>query len=122
MKLSIVIPTFNAHEWIQGCLDSIRLHHPASAYEIIVVDDRSTDDTVAIAASQYPDVRLFANEANVGFGKTVNVGLKAALGDYILVLNNDTWMHVGALAAMTAFLDAHLGRRARAVTLWFNQP
>ena len=107
MKLSIVIPTYNAHEWIQGCLDSIRLHHPAFDYEIIVVDDLSTDDTVAIVRQQYPDVRLFANEKNVGFGKTVNVGLQASAGDYILILNNDTWMHEGALDAMTAYLDAH---------------
>ena len=107
MKLSIVIPTYNAHEWIQGCLDSIRLHHPASDYEIIVVDDLSTDDSVAIVRQQYPDVRLFANEKNVGFGKTVNVGLKASAGEYILILNNDTWMHEGALDAMTAYLDSH---------------
>ena len=107
MKLSIVIPTYNAHEWIQGCLDSIRLHRPASDYEIIVVDDVSTDDSVAIVRRQYPDVRLFANDTNVGFGKTVNVGLKASTGDHILILNNDTWMHAGALDAMTAYLDAH---------------
>src|SRR5215212_627346 len=109
MKLSIVIPTYNAHEWIQGCLDSIQLHRPTppNGYEIIVVDDLSTDDTVAIVRAQYPDVRLFANRKNVGFGKTVNVGLQAAAGDYILVLNNDTWMHAGALDAMIAFLDTH---------------
>ena len=107
MKLSIVIPTYNAHEWIQGCIDSITLHHPANDYEIIVVDDLSTDDSVAIVRQQYPNVRLFANEKNVGFGKTVNVGLAAALGEYLLVLNNDTWMHDGALDAMIAFLDTH---------------
>jgi GT2 family glycosyltransferase len=107
VKLSIVIPTYNAHEWIQGCIDSINLHHPSSDYEIIVVDDKSTDDTIAIARKQFPDVRLFANEKNVGFGKTVNVGLAAATGDYLLVLNNDTWMHDGALDAMIGFLDAH---------------
>ena len=109
MKLSIVIPTYNAHEWIQGCIDSIRLHRPKApgGYEIIVVDDLSTDDTVAVVRAQYPDVRLYANGKNVGFGKTVNVGLTAAAGDYILVLNNDTWMHEGALDAMIAFLDTH---------------
>ena len=107
MKLSIVIPTYNAHEWIQGCLDSIRLHRPTDDYEILVIDDRSSDDSVAIVRSQYPDVRLFANQQNVGFGKTVNVGLDAALGEYILILNNDTWMHAGALDAMIGYLDAH---------------
>jgi len=55
---------------------------------------------------QFPAVRLFSNEKNLGFGKTANVGLKAAKGDYVLVLNNDTWMHEGALDAMIAFLDA----------------
>ena len=107
MTLSIIIPTYNAHEWIQGCIDSIRLHHPSCDYEIIVVDDRSTDDTVAIVRAQFPDIRLFANEKNVGFGRTVNVGLKAAAGAHLLVLNNDTWMHEGALDAMIGYLDAH---------------
>jgi GT2 family glycosyltransferase len=107
VKLSIVIPTYNAHEWIQGCIDSIRLHHPSPPYEIIVVDDASSDDTVAIVRRLYPDLRVFANEKNVGFGKTVNVGLRAASGAYILVLNNDTWMHAGALDAMIGYLDSH---------------
>ncbi len=109
MKLSIVIPTYNAHEWIQGCIDSIRLHRPSppTDYEIIVVDDLSSDDTIAIVRGQFPDVQVFANQKNIGFGKTVNVGLKAARGEYILVLNNDTWMHEGALDALIAFLDTH---------------
>jgi GT2 family glycosyltransferase len=107
MKLSIVIPTYNAHEWIEGCIDSITLHHPSADYEIIVVDDQSTDDTVAIVRERFPSVRLFANAKNLGFGKTVNVGLAAASGEHILVLNNDTWMHEGALDAMIEYLDTH---------------
>jgi len=107
VKLSIVIPTYNAHEWIEQCLDSIRAHVPSCDYEIIVVDDTSSDDTLAIVREKFPDVRLFANDRNLGFGKTANVGLRASAGDYILVLNNDTWMHAGALDAMVAHLDAH---------------
>ena len=107
MKLSIVIPTYNAHEWIAQCLDSIRLHRPAAGYEIVVVDDKSSDDTVSIVKREFPDVRVFSNEKNLGFGKTVNVGLQASSGEYILVLNNDTWMHAGTLDAMIAYLDAH---------------
>ena len=108
MKLSIVIPTFNAHEWIEQCLDSIRLHGPGGGdYELIVIDDKSTDDTVAIVREKFSDVRLLLNEKNVGFGRTVNVGLRASSGQYILVLNNDTWMHEGALDAMVAYLDEH---------------
>ena len=107
MKLSIVIPTYNAHEWIEQCLDSIRLHRPACNYEVIVVDDKSTDDSVAIVRDRFSDVRLFANDRNLGFGRTVNVGLRAAGGAYVLVLNNDTWMHEGALDAMVQYLDDH---------------
>ena len=107
MKLSIVIPTYNAHEWIEQCLDSIRLHRPAGDYEVIVVDDRSTDDSVAIVRDRFPDARVFSNDRNLGFGRTVNVGLRAAAGAYVLVLNNDTWMHEGALDAMIQYLDEH---------------
>ena len=107
VKLSIVIPTYNAHEWIEQCLDSIQLHRPASDYEVIVDDDHSSDDTLAIVRAKFPAVRPFSNEKNLGFGKTVNVGLRASVGAYILVLNNDTWMHAGALDAMVAYLDQH---------------
>ena len=107
MKLSIVIPTYNAHEWIEQCFDSIRRHGPSGDYELLAVDDKSTDDTVAIVREKFPDVRLFSNEKNVGFGRTVNVGVRASSGQYILVLNNDTWMHEGALDAMMAYLDEH---------------
>ncbi len=107
MKLSIIIPTYNAHEWIEQCLDSIRLHRPSCDYDIVVVDDKSTDDTAAIVRGKFPNVRMFSNTRNLGFGKTVNVGLHAADGEYLLVLNNDTWMHEGALDAMIRYLDEH---------------
>lgn len=107
MKLSIVIPTYNAHEWIAQCLESIAANRPAADYEVIVVDDKSTDDTVSIVRASHSGVRLFANEKNVGFGRTVNVGLRASVGEYILVLNNDTWVHEGALDQMIGFLDVH---------------
>jgi len=81
---------------------------PIGEYEIIVVDDKSSDEQRSRScASSYPGIRLFANEKNIGFGKTVNVGLAAAAGEYVLVLNNDTWMHVDALDAMIGFLDTH---------------
>lgn len=107
MKLSIVIPTYNANEWIQGCIDSIRQHGPSYDYEIIAVDDNSTDDTPDIVRRQFPDVRLFSNEKNVGFGKTANVGVRASAGEYVLVLNNDTWVHEGALDRLIEYLDQH---------------
>ena len=75
VKLSIVIPTYNAHEWIEQCLDSIRLHRPACDYQVIVVDDKSTDDSVAIVRDRFPDVRLFSNDRNLGPGVDRDAGV-----------------------------------------------
>ena len=106
MKLSIVIPTYNASPWIAQCLDSIRANAPKHDYEIIAVDDHSTDDTIEIIRTQFSDVQVFSNPRNVGFSRTVNVGLRAATGEHVFVLNNDTWVHPGALDALIAYLDA----------------
>jgi GT2 family glycosyltransferase len=106
VKLSIVIPTYNASPWIAQCLDSIRANAPRHAYEVIAVDDNSSDDTLDIVRSQFPDVRVFSNPRNLGFSTTVNVGLRASTGEHIFVLNNDTWVHPGALDALSDYLDA----------------
>ena len=105
MKLSICIPTYNARDWIEQCLESIYAHAPGCAFEIIAVDDRSTDDTVAIVQAKFPNVRLLTNGANLGFSKTVNIGLRVSHGEYLLVLNNDTWIHPHALDALVEYLD-----------------
>jgi len=105
VKLSIVIPTYNASPWIAQCLDSIRVNAPRHPCEVIAVDDNSADDTLEIIRSQFPAVRIFANAKNLGFSKTVNVGLRASAGEYIFVLNNDTWVHPGALDALIDYLD-----------------
>jgi GT2 family glycosyltransferase len=106
VKLSIVIPTYNASAWIAQCLDSIRANAPRHPYEVIAVDDSSADDTVDIIRSQFPEVQVFSNSRNLGFSRTVNVGLRAAAGEQMFVLNNDTWIHPHALEALIDFLDA----------------
>jgi GT2 family glycosyltransferase len=107
MKLSIVIPTYTALGWTLACLQSIREHPPTMEYEVIVVDDCSPDDSAAGVRTRFPEVRHFTNARNGGFSKTVNKGIREARGDYVLVLNSDTWVHPGALDALTGFLDAH---------------
>jgi GT2 family glycosyltransferase len=106
VKLSIVIPTYNASAWIAQCLDSIRANAPRHPYEVIAVYDSSADDTVDIIRSQFPEVQVFSNSRNLGFSRTVNVGLRAAAGEQMFVLNNDTWIHPHALEALIDFLDA----------------
>ncbi len=87
-KLSIVIPTYNRRDLIADCLASLK-QQSRCADEIVVVDDGSTDDTVAFVAREDPDVRVVRLERNAGFCVAVNAGIRVATGDLIFLLNND---------------------------------
>lgn len=89
MKTSIVILTLNKLDYTKQCIESIRQFTEPDSYEIIVVDNHSTDGTVEWLAQQQ-DIRLIANERNMGFPAGCNQGIAVATGDNILLLNNDT--------------------------------
>jgi len=93
-KIAIVIPNWNGRELLRNCLESIKKNTSHSNYEITVVDDASTDDSVEMVKKEFPDVRLICNKENLGFPKACNRGIKYALEkcnpDYVLLQNNDT--------------------------------
>jgi GT2 family glycosyltransferase/Tfp pilus assembly protein PilF len=95
---SIVILTHNNLADTRACLASIRQHTP-QPHEIIVVDNGSTDGTVE-ALRRVPGLRLIANATNIGFAAGCNQGLAVARGDFVVLLNNDTLVTPGWLAAM----------------------
>lgn len=105
MDLSIIIVNYNASWYLNRCLASIFLHPPQVIFEVIVIDNNSRDDSVRWVRQKYPQVRLFLNEANVGFAKANNQGFTLAQGRYYLCLNNDTLVLPGALDALVSFLD-----------------
>lgn len=89
-KVAIVILTRNNLEYSKNCLDSIRKHTKKDSYELIVVDNNSTDGTREWLGAQ-PDLKLKLNDSNVGFPKGCNMGIALAGEDSdILLLNNDT--------------------------------
>ena len=83
---SIVIPSFNGRGWLKQCINSIR-QYTDEPYEIIVVDDGSTDDTFDYCASE--KVRFISLPKNGGFPAACNTGLRLARGESLLLLNND---------------------------------
>jgi len=93
-KIAIVIPNWNGRELLRNCLESIKKNTSHSNYEIVVVDDASTDGSVEMVKKEFPDVRLIRNKENLGFPKACNRGIKYASEkcnpDYILSQNNDT--------------------------------
>ncbi|WP_312198940.1 bifunctional glycosyltransferase family 2 protein/class I SAM-dependent methyltransferase [Anaerospora hongkongensis] len=88
MKTSIIILTFNQLHYTKACIESIRRYTDKHEYELIVVDNQSTDGTVDWLRKQ-KDIKVICNEENVGFPKGCNQGIQIATGDNILLLNND---------------------------------
>lgn len=107
IDLSIIIVNWNTCNLLAKCLDAIFQTVRASAYEIIVVDNNSTDGSVDMIHTQFPTVRLIENQQNVGFTQANNQALAASCGRYVLLLNSDTEVQPGALDAMVHFMDAH---------------
>jgi GT2 family glycosyltransferase len=93
-RILILILTYNGSRYIEDCLSSLQqLTYPPDAFEILVVDNASTDDTVAAVRREWPGVRVVENERNLGFAGGNNVGLRYAIGqgfDYVYLLNQDT--------------------------------
>lgn len=110
-RASIVIPTHNNLHLTRLCLESIFRNTTWPNLEVIVVDNASTDGTVAYLESlavQQKGVRCILNDHNAGFSKANNQGIAAATGDYLVLLNNDTIVTRGWLTAMIRYLETHL--------------
>jgi O-antigen biosynthesis protein len=88
MKTSIIILTYNKLDYTKLCIESIRKYTKEGTYEIIVVDNNSTDDT-ALWLNQQKDIKTILNAENLGFPKGCNQGIEIASGENILLLNND---------------------------------
>ena len=97
MKLSVIVPVYNmaAENKLQFCLDSL-VNQTISDYEIIAVDDASTDNSLEILreyAQKYPEkVKVLAHEVNKRQGGAKNTGLKAAAGEWVGFIDSDDWV------------------------------
>ena len=105
IRLSIVIVSFNARADLVHCLLSLKKNPPSVDHEIVVVDNNSSDDSVA-AAQKIPGVAVVRMERNAGFSAANNVGIRQSSGDLLLLLNSDTLVPPGMLDALIARLRA----------------
>lgn len=87
---SIIIVNWNGKELLRNCLNSIIKTNSSQNYEIIVVDNASTDGSVNMIKREFQNVSLILNEENLGFSKATNIGIKASKSDFLLLLNTDT--------------------------------
>ncbi len=90
MKLSVIIVNYNVRYFLELCLQSVQDALIELDSEIIVVDNKSTDDSCKMVSENFPEVVLIENKENFGFAKANNQGVSKARGQYVLILNPDT--------------------------------
>ena len=105
-RCSIIIPVFNQVDYTRQCLAALIEHTPSELYEVIIVDNGSTDGTGNFLATLEGDVKLITNAQNRGFSKACNQGAQAAAGAYLVFLNNDTVPHEHWLTELIDVADA----------------
>lgn len=108
MDVSIIIVSYNVCDLICKCIQSIYDKVKDLTYEVIVVDNASSDDTVCSIRKNYPTVKLIDSPENLGFGRANNLGAGVATGKYLFFLNPDTELINDAVSILYAFMERHL--------------
>lgn len=107
VDMSIVLVCWNNKAYLDPCLKSLYEGGLKSSFDVVVVDNGSTDGSQQMLAEKYPQVKLIQNAGNVGLGKASNQGIEATNGRHVLLLNNDTLVNGTALDVLVEYLDAH---------------
>lgn len=105
-EVTVIIPNFNGKAYLYGCLSSLE-QQTCEDFEVILVDNGSTDGSSVWTAVHYPFVHLIELPENLGFCKAVNEGIKAARTPYVLLLNNDTEVEETFIEEMLAGIKRH---------------
>lgn len=105
-EVSVVIPNFNGMAYLDGVLSSLE-RQTIRNFEVILVDNGSTDGSCAFVSAEYPWVHMIQLPENYGFSRAVNEGIRAARSPYVLLLNNDTEAEPDFLEEMVAALRRH---------------
>lgn len=106
-RVSIIIVNWNTRDLLLGCINSIKENCGGLPYEIIVVDNASSDESAKAVQQSCPDVGLHALTSNLGFAGGNNAGVSHSSGEYLLLLNPDTVVQPGAVETLVTFLDDH---------------
>ena len=104
--IDIIIPNYNGIELLPICLDALR-RQTRRDFQITVVDDASTDESIVLIRRQYPEVRLIELRHNSGLAKAINQAINQTQAEYVVLLNNDTEADEHWLAELVGALERH---------------
>lgn len=105
LDISIIILNYNTRDLLRDCLRSVLTSQMSGGYEVIVVDNRSTDQSAEMVEREFPGVMLIRSPRNGGFSHGNNQGLRLAAGRYVMLLNPDTVLPPDALPVLVSFMD-----------------
>lgn len=109
IKLSVIVVNWNTKELIKGCIESLftcsGAEFSSGSYELIVIDNNSTDGSKEYLRSPGKRIKLIENSENIGYAPACNQGIKISGGEYVLLLGSDTIMKEGTLERCINFLD-----------------
>jgi N-acetylglucosaminyl-diphospho-decaprenol L-rhamnosyltransferase len=105
--LAIVIVSYNTRNDLARVLESLAAAPPAVAHDVVVVDNASSDGSLQMVRDRWPAVRAIDAGANLGFSKANNIGIRATVGDWVLLLNSDAVVPAGAIDALMSDLRDH---------------
>lgn len=107
MKLSVIIVNYNVKYYVEQCLYSLSKALDGIDSEIFVVDNDSSDNSVSYIKERFPDVKVIECSSNLGFSRANNIAIKQSAGEYILLLNPDTFVAEATIKESVEFLDAN---------------
>lgn len=112
VELSIVIVSWNTRDLLRNCLHSVYDSLVKDDFEVLVVENNSSDGTSEMIEKEFPQVHLIVNEENLGYAAAMNKGMYSARGEYILCLNPDTIVYAGTIERASRFLKENAGYAA----------
>lgn len=104
--VTVIIPNYNGIAYIKDCLDSLKMQSYPD-FEIIVVDNASTDGSCEVVEKDFPEVKLIKLSQNFGFCRAVNEGIRVTKTKYLILLNNDTKADKDFVRELRNAIDAH---------------
>lgn len=107
MDLSVIIVNYNTKKLLAQTIESVLETGTGLEYEIIVVDNASSDGSCTMVSENYKTVKLIENKNNLGYAKANNIGIKSSIGRYVLLLNSDTVVKEGCLQACIGYMEEH---------------
>jgi GT2 family glycosyltransferase len=122
MLASVIIVNFNGQPFLERCLNAVLQQELGEPFEVLLVDNGSSDDSIAYVRRGFPAVRVIDAARNLGFAGGNNLGIRAARGRYLVLLNNDTRVRPGWLRALIEAAEENPDAGAIASKLVFLDP